>query len=385
MTIKKYLSFLLLSGKPSFPAQKNVLSFLHYIVYYFIFRLLFVCSLCYRSIVQLRFYLYQIGVLKRTSLSCPVISIGNITTGGTGKTPTVIEVARLLGQHGKRVVILSRGYRRDSSHPNQIVQPDTDVQVAGDEPLLIARKLQSKGNSELPDIPVIVGSQRYLSGKMAIERFQPDVILLDDGFQHIQLERTYDLVLIDATNPFGGGYMLPAGFLREPLTNLARANAFVITRSDEIEDIIYIENTLRLYNQNAPIFRGIHACDTIRKAGTEETIELEDLKGKRLLAVSGLANPASFLYMLDKLGLQIIEHLDFPDHHWYTEKDVFMIQQTLSNHTFDAIITTEKDESKFLMYCEDLNVPCYVLAIRFEIQSEERFEELFRQVWGTSA
>ncbi len=364
MNIKKYLIFLLKSGKPSFPVEKNVINFLCYFVHSLIFLLLFCCALIYRIIVRMRVYLYRSGVIKRTDLPCPVISIGNITTGGTGKTPAVIEIARLLHQHGKRVVILSRGYRRDSSDPCYIVQADSDVQAAGDEPLLIAHKL--------PDIPVIVGSQRSLSGKMAIERFQPDVILLDDGFQHIQLARTLDLVLVDAMNPFGGGYMLPAGFLREPLPHLARANAFVITRSDEIDDITPIERELQRFNPNAPIFKGVHAYDDIKTTKTGESIKIDALRKKKLLAVSGLANPASFLRLLHSIELPPVQHLDFPDHHWYTAQDADMIRQVIARDSIEAIITTEKDETKLSRSCS-FEVPSYVLTIKMKIQPDAKF------------
>ena len=220
MNIKKFIVQILSSGKPDIPSQAGVLTILRYIGRYALFVILYGFSLLYRSLVQLRMACYQKGIRKRYSLSCPVISIGNITTGGTGKTPMVILIAQILRQHGKRVVILNRGYRRTpgsaGASPAHITDFHSDVRTVGDEPLLIAQKLQQKNGATLPDVPVIVGSRRYLSGKLAIERFQPDVILLDDGFQHIQLDRTCDLVLIDATNPFGGGYLLPAGFLREP-------------------------------------------------------------------------------------------------------------------------------------------------------------------------
>lgn len=374
MNIKKFFIELLQSGKPQFPVRKSVVAWAQYLIRYLAFIVLLGCSLGYRGVVQLRVYLYQAGVFKRFSLPCPVISIGNITAGGTGKTPAVIEIAKLLRQHGKRVAILSRGYRRNTSMPNYVVQPDADVRMAGDEPLLIARKLQSQKTSNVPNIPVIVGSQRYLSGKLALDRFQSEVILLDDGFQHIQLERTFDLVLIDATNPFGGGYMLPAGFLREPLTHLARAHAFVITRSDEIDDLAPIKQQLQQFNPDAPIFRGVHACDEIKHVITGEIIEIDSLKKMRLLAVSGLANPASFFHLLDSSGLSPIENLAFPDHHWYTRQDAIEMRRIISEQDIDAVIATEKDEAKLAPYVDIFGVLCCVVTIRLEIQPQKEFE-----------
>ncbi len=384
MNIKNFLIKLIRSGKPSIPAQRDAVTLAWYGIRYLVFILLFKCSLCYKGVVQLRMCLYQAGIFKHVSLPCPVISIGNITAGGAGKTPAVIEIAGLLRQHGKRVAVLSRGYRRNTSISNYVVQPDADVRLVGDEPLLMARKLQPQNPADIQTIPVIVGSQRYLSGKIAIERFQPDVILLDDGFQHVQLDRTFDLVLIDATNPFGGEYLLPAGFLREPVKHLARAHAFVITRSDEVDDITPIEQRLHQLNPGAPIFKGVHTCDEIKQAGTGESVEIDAFKEMRLLAVSGLGNPASFHRLLDSLQLPIIKHLDFPDHHWYTKRDASTIGRIISDHHIDAVVTTEKDETKLSPHSNILGVSCYVMTITLEIQPKEEFENLLLNIVSPS-
>ena len=388
VNIKKFVVRLVSMGKPTISSPKNARVLLGYGLRWVVFALLYGLSLGYRTLVQLRLTLYQKAIFRRAVLPCPVISIGNITTGGTGKTPMVILIAQLLRQHGKRVVILSRGYRRrgspyttnilvcdEGASKTFAVQP-ADVRLVGDEPLFIARKFQRGCNPALPEVSVIVGSQRYLSGKLAIERFQPNVILLDDGFQHLQLHRTFDLVLIGATNPFGGNYLLPAGFLREPVENLARAHAFVITRSDEIEDISPICQRLKQINPDIPIFKGRHVCDEIRKAGTDERIEIEMLKGKRLLGVSGLANPASFHHLLDKLGIAVIKYLDFPDHHWYTEQDVYEMHQTITAYAIEAIITTEKDEAKLSLHPDILEVPIYIMTITIDVQPEREFENV---------
>jgi tetraacyldisaccharide 4'-kinase len=402
MNIKKFILQILSLGKPDIPSQPDTFTILRYIGHYVLFAILYGFSLLYRSLVQLRMACYQKGIRKRYSLPCPVISIGNITTGGTGKTPMVILIAQILRRHGKRVVILSRGYRRSPGSPpgSAGVSPASDspleggvggcsfpleggvggcfpdVRTVGDEPLLIARKLQQKNNATLPDVPVIVGSRRYLSGKLAIERFQPDVILLDDGFQHLQLDRTCDLVLIDATNPFGGGYILPAGFLREPVENLTRAHAFVITRSDEVADISPICQRLRQVNPEAPIFQGIHAYDEIRRADTGKPLSLEKLKNRRILGISGLANPISFHRLLDNLGLTVVKYLDFPDHHWYTKQDAHHIRRILAEDQIDAIMTTEKDEVKLSLHFELLEVPVYIMTIEMDVQPEKEFKEL---------
>ena len=380
MNIKKIFITILQAGKPSFPAQKSPASLGNYSIRYLIFLLLIACSKGYKRIIQLRTALYKREIFRKETLPRPVMSVGNITTGGTGKTPTVIKIAQILRQHGKRTVILTRGYRRNASTPNYLLHADTDVHIAGDEPLLMMQKLRSPKPSNAQDVPIIVGSSRYLSGKLALEHFQPDIFLLDDGFQHMQLERTCDLVLIDATNPFGGDYLLPAGFLREPVENLARAHAFLITRSDEIDDTSEIEQQLRQFNPHVPIFKGIHALDEIQDTVTGETLTVGALQRKRLLVVSGLGNPASFHRLLTTQGLAIAKHLDFPDHHWYTEQDAHEIRHIAAEDHIDALVTTEKDKVKLLSYSSLLQIPCYVITIQLEIHPKETFEKFVLDV-----
>lgn len=373
--IRNFLTTFLQTDKPAFPTSLNIVIVSHYVIDLLLYSILWGCSLLYGCVVQGRFKLYQSGLLKSLSLSCPVISIGNITTGGTGKTPTVIEVTEILRRYGKRVTILTRGYRRETSKINAVVQADTDVRDVGDEPLFMIQRFQRGRKPALPEVSVIVGSQRFRSGQLALERFPPDVFLLDDGFQHIQLARTFDLVLIDATNPFGGNHLLPAGLLREPLHHLRRAHAFIITRSDEVADIELICQQLHAISSNVPIFTGIHEYDGIRKIATDEYISHGILNTQRLLAVSGLGNPESFHRLLKKCALHLAQTLDFPDHHWYTKQDAVTIRQVLIEQNIDAVITTEKDETKLSQYSHTLGVPCYVMTIRLHIQPEKEFEK----------
>jgi tetraacyldisaccharide 4'-kinase len=246
----------------------------------------------------------------------------------------------------------------------------------------MARKFQRGRNPALPQVGVIVGRRRALSGELALERFHSEVILLDDGFQHLQLERTLELVLIDATDPFGGEYLLPAGFLREPLKNLCRADAFLITRSDEIEDLSPIASRLRQITPHAAIFRGIHAYDEIRKIGTGEAVALEHFNHQRLLALCGLGNPTSFHRLLNTLQLQPLTHLDFPDHHRYTLKDIADIQQIIIDQQITDVITTEKDEAKLLPYLEKLKVAISIVTIRLDIQPRQQFEKFLARFLG---
>jgi len=375
VNIKKFFITRMQTGKPAFSATTNLRNVPHDLVNMLAYFCLRFLSWGYRSIVQLRVRCYRHGIFKQARLPCPVISVGNLTTGGTGKTPAVIEIARILRRRHKRIAILTRGYHRQTSVPNIVVQPDSDVHLVGDEPLLMLRTLAGQDASPgASDIAVIVGSNRYQSGQIALDQFRADVMVLDDGFQHLQLARTFDLVLIDATNPFGGNQLLPAGFLREPLPHLTRAHAFLITRSDEVQELTPIIDTLRAIAPNVPIFRAVHAYETIRELGSDTMIPPDRLASERLLAVSGLGNPDSFRRVLQQHHIQVEKHLDFPDHHWYTANDLGHICRILTEQRLAAVITTEKDEVKFLPYRQQFTKPCYVMTIRMNIQPEQMFE-----------
>ncbi len=345
MNIKNSVLATITSGKPSFPKSFDLSDILRYAARMTLFSLLVSISFIYRGVVRLRVAAYRKRLLTSNSLPRPVISVGNITTGGTGKTPTVIAIATLLRQGGKRVAVLTRGYRRKSAAEHVIVTAKSTADEVGDEPLFIWKSLNRREPNAV-EIPVIVGRRRYASGLLALDRFQPDIFLLDDGFQHLPLRRACDLALIDATNPFGGGYLLPAGLLREPVAHLSRASAFVITRSDEVTDCSQIVAALRQVNSDAPIFFGIHAYDSLHLLGQIAPVALAALHEKRLLAICGLGNPASFHRLIRGCGLPIETTLDFPDHHWYAEQDIHQINEKIRRHGIDAIITTEKDEPK---------------------------------------
>ena len=310
-------------------------------------------SLLYTAIHQMRLTLYYLGVLKVKSLPCMVISIGNITVGGTGKTPMVIALARALRDKGKKVAVLSRGYK--------------DEGKGGDEALLMSKRLG--------DMPVITGGNRYLSGTYTIEKYGVDTILLDDGFQHVQLKRNLDILLIDSTNPFGNGFTLPAGILREPIRNIKRADVIVLTRASQLKDINYVINRIKTYNPSAPIFKARHKPEGFIRLADGKIEGVELVKDKRILIFSGIGNPEAFSFSLKELDAKIIEVMDYPDHYIYDERDIKSIEQRAKALSAEMIITTEKDA----MRLSDILLPENLWALRIEmeiIDDREKWESL---------
>ncbi len=331
-------------------------------------------------------------------LPSPVISIGNITAGGTGKTPAVIALAKLLHGHSewgqisnlspqssqehiRRIAILTRGYKRRSQSPILFVSDGSKIiaspQEAGDEPYLIA--------SALNRTPVVVGADRYSAGRYAIDFFHTQLFILDDGYQHIKLHRDINILLVDATNPFGNGQLLPGGILREPLSEISRADCIIINRANE-GDKEYVEGIARSYNRDSPIFYASYKItDVIDLNG--HTLGLDHIAEKRLLLFSGIGNPRSFRKTVENAGGRINGEMIFPDHHWYTEKDVERILTEASKLAAEAILTTEKDAVRISgnNLLKSMGIDVLVLKIEMDIGKELGkwiLEQIGRQAWG---
>jgi tetraacyldisaccharide 4'-kinase len=284
-------------------------------------------------------HLYERGILKRKRLPCKVISVGNITVGGTGKTPVTLYIAELLKHMGLKVGVISRGYGGRAERKGGIVTDGETVRMkpheAGDEPYLMALKLKG--------IPVVVGKDRVQTGRLALSMFGSDVLLLDDGFQHVRLERDIDLLLLDAANPFGNGHLLPRGILREPLSQLGRADAFVLTESGTGTTPTGASSNLQRIPAGRPVFRGTRIPDQLVGHGKDVTYPLDFLKDRKLLAFSGIARNESFREMLAKLGSDIVEFLSFPDHYYYSDEDLRSIAESGESLGAEFLVTTEKD------------------------------------------
>ena len=349
-------------------------------------NLLQVFSYVYGGLVKLKLAGYRVGLFKQKKLDCFVISLGNITVGGTGKTPTAYQLATYIRDLGYKVVILNRGYRSKWHGEVGVVSDGhelkMDASYAGDEAFMLAK--------HLPKIPVLIGPERAISGQYAIDNYDAEVAILDDGFQHWQLQRDLDIVLVDAVNVFGNGYMLPRGTLREPMSHLARADVFLLTKVDQAADgsCQYIKDTISRYNDEALLLDSVHQPKSFIRleewadniAG--EGVPVSFMSGKRVMAVSAIGNPASFEHTIGSTGAEIIESLRFPDHHDFTADEFSDIISQAAKNDVEAIIITEKDAVKvpdLTNVKQELQavVPIYVITITVKfLQGEEAFKKL---------
>ncbi|MEN6441303.1 MAG: tetraacyldisaccharide 4'-kinase [Syntrophobacter sp.] len=278
----------------------------------------------------------------RAALPAYVISIGNLVTGGTGKTPVTLFVCQALGEEGFYPAILSRGYGRKGEGPARVcAEGDARVQsdIFGDEPVLMA--------SALPEVPVWVGRERVVSGRAALAgNGEVDTLVLDDGFQHLALDRNLDIVLVDSANPFGNGFTLPLGPLREPVSHLERADALIVTRA---VDGPRLKKTLSLLDDlfpGKPVFACRHVIGGFRTSPGGPVLPAATFRGRRAVAFAGIAEPERFFDDLSQLGIQVCDAFAFPDHYRYTDSDLMRILDSASKCSPDMIVTTAKDAVK---------------------------------------
>ena len=324
----------------------------------------------YRLIINFRNWLYEKKIIASLKLPCPVISVGNITVGGTGKTPCTIMLAKMLQSHGFKPAILSRGYGGNSSKSVNIVSDGKNIlldsKTAGDEPFFMAQSLRN--------IPVIVGPQRVKTGRAAINQFGTNILICDDAMQHRQIFRDIDLILLDSKDPFGNGYVLPQGKLREPLDGLKRASAFLLTRTDETAET---DNTNIKLGQlgKIPVFTSIHKLQDVIKGDCSDIWPISKLSGKKVCAFCGIAKPDSFKKSLLIARAQILSWDTFPDHHNYSLDELEKIKKKFHNCGADIIITTEKDGMRLQNFREFLRI-IYLLRIEMEVTpSRELFDK----------
>lgn len=340
---------------------------------------LFALSLLFRGAVQLRLWLFQRNIFRPHALGCQVISIGNLTVGGTGKTPIVEVFARTLQKSGRKVAILSRGYRKVEdpflrrlwnrmTHniketPPRVVSDGErlllDSSLGGDEPFMLAQNL--------PNVAVVVDGNRVKAGKYAVQKLGCDTLILDDGFQYLHLTHRLDIVLVDRTNPFGNRRLLPRGILREPVRNLKRASFIFITKSNG-DGAPELKQTLRKYNPTAEISECRHSAKHLQDVYTKEQSPLEFIKGLPVAAISGIASPKGFEEELIRLGAKVMYHKRYADHHRYTQQEIIDVINKGLHRGAKIIVTTEKDAVRFPML-ERRDLPVFFLRVEIEMLS----------------
>ncbi len=344
--------------------------------------LLWAPSKLYELAVRLRVAAYETDYLKPKKLDATVISVGNLTLGGAGKTPMVHYIARYLKSEDHRVAILTRGYARKSSGMRVLNNPakESDEAAArsylefGDEPLMLARSL--------PDIPIIVNIDRYDAGRTAEQTFGSDVLVLDDGYQHLSLARDLNILLIDATDTFGGFEMPPFGRLREPLYGLKRADAVIVTRADRAFDEAQTQAIIRHYcGDGVPVMYFYSGITALRHLATGEVYEVKNFAGWNFAVACGIGNPQALSEDILQVGINIVSEKFFRDHHGFTQTDLDQITRAAKEAGADAILTTEKDAIRLegLTYGD---IPVYAAQLEIQSDDEVRLKSLLLRTMG---
>ncbi len=348
---------------------------------------MFGLSRIYRALVQLRLQAFEERIFRQRMLGCLVVSIGNLTVGGTGKTPVVEVFARTLIEKGRRVAILSRGYRSRSKPlwqklRDRLTRADRDIppkvvsdgrrllldsNQAGDEPYMLA--------SNVKKAVVLVDKDRVKSGRYAIRRFGADTLILDDGFQYLRLRPHLNILLIDSTNPFHNHHLLPRGLLREPIRNLRRANIIFLTKSNGGRHLRHLKGFVTKHNPRAEIIECTHKPEHLVDVYSHEIQPLEALRGKRVAAISGIAVPESFENVLRKLGATVVHTARYADHHRYRLQEIIDFQNRALAAGAQLILTTEKDAVRFPKL-DRRDVPVLYLRVRIDILTgQESFND----------
>lgn len=335
----------------------------------------------YGAAMKARRALYQRGLFRVHKIGVTVISVGNLTTGGTGKTPLVEWIARALARRQERVCILTRGYGRQHPGTRVLVSNGSEIfsnaRETGDEPLLLAEKLKGEA-------AVICDADRVAAGRWAIENLDASLFILDDGFQHMRLARDLNILVIDATNPWGNRRLLPAGSLRESPRQLVHADCIVITRADDVAQTDALKSEVDRLSKGRPVFLSRMKGARLRElSNLKEGGAGGDLRSVPAAAFCGVGNPESFFAQLRRDGYTLCHTRVFPDHHYYTQEEINALVSQSSQRGAHALLTTAKDEVKLRSLKFEL--PCYVIDVVIEIENESNFLALINKAIGKSA
>lgn len=361
----------------------------------FIRSILFCLSRVYRRIVQFRHWLYDKRIFRNKALGCLVVSIGNLTCGGTGKTPVVEVFARTLSQKGRRVAVLSRGYRskdrtifeklkerffskrKRKEVPPRVVSDGKNLLLnsatAGDEPYMLA--------SNLKEVLVLVDKDRVKSGRFAISEFEADTLVLDDGFQYLDLKPRLNILLVDSTEPFHNHHVLPRGLLREPIKNIRRADYIFLTKSNGGNHLRHLKVFLAKHNRRAEIIECCHKplyLEDVYIKGKRENLDF--IKGKNITALSGIACPESLEECLERLGAHIVCRRRFADHHRFSQQQIIDLINEAKRAGSSLVITTEKDAVR-MPRLDRRDIPIYFIRVEIDILSgKESFDQCISRI-----
>ncbi len=356
--------------------------------------ILFLASRVYRNIVQLRLWMYENRVIRNRAIGCLVVSIGNLTCGGTGKTPVVEIFAKTLSKKGRKVAILSRGYRskdkrslleklrekfssRKNEVPPRVVSDGKNLRLnsmeAGDEPYMLANNLR--------DVCVIVDKDRVKSGLHAIDEFHVDTLVLDDGFQYLRLKSHINILLVDSTSPFDNHHTLPRGLMREPIKNIRRADYVFLTKSDGSPRLRHLKDFIRKHNRRAEIIECCHRPQYLQDVfNSAERFPLDYLKGRKVASLSAIANPASFNGFLTQHGAELVLKRHYADHHRYRQQEMIDFVNDAKAAGAELILTTEKDAVR-MPRLDRRDLPVLFLRIEIDILSgQENFDECISRI-----
>ena len=320
-------------------------------------------SVAYRAALAMRAQAYRWGLLRTGRLPCPVVSVGNLTLGGSGKTPTVELAVRTLQELGAFPAVVSRGYGRATRGVYVVADRDgvrVDTRRAGDEPVLLAERL--------PGVPVVVGENRHEAGRMAVERCGATALVLDDGFQHRTLAKDLEILVVQGRAPWGNARVFPRGMLREPLSALARAHLVVVTNPAGAEPVAAVTATVRRFNPSAAVLAARYQVEDAIETQSGRRLPVSELAGRRLIAFAGLGSPQGFADTLDAAAVRTVGFVEFPDHHWFTERDLSELARDARAAGAQGLITTEKDWVR-VRELPPSPLPLWVLPVRLVIES----------------
>ncbi|MCM8757533.1 MAG: tetraacyldisaccharide 4'-kinase, partial [Candidatus Omnitrophica bacterium] len=317
---------------------------------------LYLLSLFYGLILRI---IRNLKLKRAYRFNCKIIGVGNITLGGTGKTLLVEYISKFLKEKGRSTAIIRRGYAK-----GQNLKDEADMLKA-----------------ILKDTPIIVNKDRIEAIKEVLTQYAPDTVILDDSFQQWQIEKDLEIVTVDATNPFGNGYLLPRGILREPLDGLKRADLVVLTKTNLNPDTLDLKVFIERINPKASVFEASYSVLGFYKLKENNLISPSYLSNKRVILFSGIADPFSFKNMILNLGIEVVKEISFPDHHLYKEKDIEEIKKASQEKTTNIFITTEKDAVKLKDFeFEDLEV--FILKVEIKIRDEELFHKRLLSIYN---